>query len=785
MVEWVRRGKLAALLMTICCTLADSASAQYIPPPDRHKGATGQAVAGFNTVYLDVSLNGNPIGNLTPFIENNGKLSASGTVLRSLGFRVPEDNASPLALDDISRLVYRYNPQFQRLSMTIPLDELDWEATQLTNETSTDIDVSSGTGLLLNYDIYAWYSTNRYKSVSAFSELRFFSPLGVLSNTALFKRETGVGQGRWNNNSVRLDTQWETSWPASAISLRLGDTHTAAVPWSRATRIGGIQLSRNFALRPYFSTAPLPSFLGSADIPSNAELYVNGIKQFEEQVPAGPFNIQTMPYISGAGNATLVLTDAMGKQRAVELPFYNSTTLLKKGLADWSIEAGYVRQSYGIKSFDYGHDPMYSGSIRYGVTDAVTAEAHAESTKKLINYGAGLNARLGQFGVVSGSYASSKYNNVKGNMYGWGYQWQGSRFHVSADLKKAQKTYRDVASLYGSEVPETNRILSTGVNLDQWGQLGVSYINLKYFGQPADKYLNVYWSKQLNDTVNIALNYNKDLANSGRQTLFLGVSFNFDRRYSAYVSATALNDTNRYTASLFRRSQEDEGLSWMLQTQYEANAAGLYASANYRGPYGEYSGGVQTDKNHSAAYANTTGSLVLMSGGVFASRQIQDGFAVVSTNGVKDVPVQLENRNYGTTNNSGLLIVTPLNAYQKNQISIDPSTLPANMMIDKVNTTVAPERGSGTRVLFKIAPARAATIVLHDRHGQPLPLGTRVRLNDSAQTVVGYDGIVYLEQLQSRNQVIATPDSGQCQVRFDYTNTEETIPRLGPLVCKE
>ncbi|WP_161495220.1 fimbria/pilus outer membrane usher protein [Advenella sp. S44] len=765
--------------------LADSAGAQYIPPPDRYSSGAASHEAQFNTVYLDVSLNGNPVGNLTPFIEKNGKLSASPSVLRSLGFRVPEAAAAPIALDEMESLVYRYNQQVQQISMTVPLDELDWEATQLTNETSADIDVSSGTGLLFNYDIYAWYSSSRYKSVSAFSELRFFSPLGVVSSTALFKRETGFVQGRWQSEAVRLDTQWETSWPASAISLRLGDTHTATLPWSRATRIGGIQVSRNFALKPYFSTAPLPSFLGSADIPSNAELYVNGIKQFEEQVPAGPFNIQTMPYISGAGNATLVLTDAMGKQRAVELPFYNSTSLLKKGLADWSVEAGYVRQAYGIKSFDYGHDPMYSGSIRYGMTNAITAEAHAESTKKLINYGAGFNARLGRFGVMSGSYASSTHDNVKGNMYGWAYQWQGSRFHISADLKKAQKTYRDVASLYGSEVPERNRILSTGINMDTWGQLGVSYINLKYYGQPADKYLNMYWSKQLNDTVNIALNYNKDLSSSGRQTLFLGVSFNFDRRYSAYVSATALNDTNRYSASLFRRSEDDEGLSWMIQSQYERHAAGLYASANYRGRYGEYSAGVQSDRGNSAAYANTTGSLVLMSGGVFASRQIQDGFAVVSTNGVRDVPVQLENRNYGTTNNSGLLIVTPLNAYQKNRISIDPAALPANMMIDKVDTTVAPERGSGTRVLFKIAPARAATVILHDREGQPLPLGTPVRLNDSADAVVGYDGIVYLEQLQSQNMATATPASGQCQVRFDYTDAEETIPRLGPLVCEE
>lgn len=68
MVEWVGPGKVVALL-TICCALAESASAQHIPPPVRQKDGNVQAQAGFNTVYLETSLNGNPIGNLTPFIE--------------------------------------------------------------------------------------------------------------------------------------------------------------------------------------------------------------------------------------------------------------------------------------------------------------------------------------------------------------------------------------------------------------------------------------------------------------------------------------------------------------------------------------------------------------------------------------------------------------------------------------------------------------------------------------------------------------------------------------------
>jgi len=485
MSECVRLRLIVCFLMV--GGLAGKGQAQGIPPPINLRDARAHAeqLAQNNTVYLETTLNGNAIADLKAFQVRDGKLYAGPSVLKSLGFRDVDESVSAIPLDDIDGLRYEYRQDIQHVALAAPLARLDLGVTQLSNESSADIDVSTGTGLLLNYDLYGWYSSERYRSFSAFSELRFFNPLGVLSSTALFKTGSGNAQIQGQRNSVRLDTQWETSWPDSAVSLRLGDTHTAALAWSRATRIGGIQLSRNFALQPYFSMAPLPSFLGSADIPSNAELYVNGVKQFEDEVPAGPFEIQTMPYISGAGNATLVLTDSMGKQRSLQLPFYNSSQLLKKGLADWSVEAGYVRQSYGLKSFDYGHDPMYSATVRYGVSNQLTAEAHAETTRALVNYGVGINARLGQLGIVSGSYSSSRHENIRGRMVSAGYQWQDGRFNISANLKKAQKTYRDIASLYGSEVPQTNQIISAGVNLGSLGQLGTSWINLKYFGQPA------------------------------------------------------------------------------------------------------------------------------------------------------------------------------------------------------------------------------------------------------------------------------------------------------------
>ncbi len=94
------------------------------------------------------------------------------------------------------------------------------------------------------------------------------------------------------------------------------------------TRIpgGACWFGTDFALQPYRITAPLPAFFGSATLPSDVELYVNGVRQYSGNVPAGPFQLNTIPNISGAGNAQVVLTDA-ALGRATTLNFSLATEL--------------------------------------------------------------------------------------------------------------------------------------------------------------------------------------------------------------------------------------------------------------------------------------------------------------------------------------------------------------------------------------------------------------------------------------------------------------------------
>ena len=71
-------------------------------------------------------------------------------------------------------------------------------------------------------------------------------------------------------------------------TLRLGDTITSSLDWSRSIRIAGVQWGRNFSLRPDLVTFPVAAISASSVVPSSIALYINGVQQYSSNVPAGP-----------------------------------------------------------------------------------------------------------------------------------------------------------------------------------------------------------------------------------------------------------------------------------------------------------------------------------------------------------------------------------------------------------------------------------------------------------------------------------------------------------------
>lgn len=735
-------------------------------------------------LYLDVMLNGMHKG-LMHFSYRDGELWASKDSLRQIGFALTDDTPDPVRLRSLQGLQVNYDTSNQTVTLIAPLSLLKLSTTVLSSNSNNRPTPTVSPGVVLNYNLYGTYGSQSSGGLSAFTELRAFNRFGVFSTTSLIQ-ETNDGDGHWQHNAVRLDTSWSMSFPDDLLTLRVGDTLTDALAWTRPTRIGGIQFGTNFALQPYLVTAPLPAFIGSATLPSNIELYVNGLRQYNGQVPAGPFQLSTIPNISGAGNAQVVLTNALGQSTTLNFSLYGETQLLQKGLSDWSAEVGAVRENYGLDSFDYGHDAIGSGTWRYGVSDHFTAEAHAEFTNGLSDVGAGGNWLLGsRGGIISASAAHSQYAGLSGEQYGLGYSWTNTRLNFGLSGTRTYGSYRDVGTLYGSAIPKLSAQTYIAYNFDYVGDLGVSLFDLNIPKQSTQRYASAYWYKSIGHRTSLNLSYSEDLNNKRNRTIFLIATIALDHNISVNGSMQRLNGKTGFALNAMQALPSEGGFGWRASLNQGAGQNGGEAELDYLNRYGQLQGGFYDIGNTRYGYASALGSLVLMGGDVFAARQINDGFAVVSTSGIPGVPVNLQNNPIGITDKKGMLLVTPLNSYQNNKISIDPMNLPADLNIGRVDASATPADRAGTLVTFDIKPVRAASVILVDIKGKPLPLGSQVLIHgqNGEPALVGFDGAVYLDTLDEHNILDVTTPQGTCHVHFDYHKQGDGIPQIGPLTC--
>ena len=682
-------------------------------------------------------------------------------------------------LSAFNGLVATVDEPAQRLSIEAP--PAMFAATQIdAMAPPVPVPQRSATGGFLNYTLLATRADTSTIGGGSF-ELGAFGRRGSATTTAVASTVAG------KTDVKRLESTWTYAMPDRLATARAGDIVSRAGAWGNAVRYGGVQYATDFATQPNLVLTPGQFVAGQATVPSTVDVFVNNALVTQQAVKPGPFDITNIPPITGPGNVTLVIRDELGREQVITRPFYASPTLLRAGLTDFSYDLGFVRENFGIASDDYG-PWVASGTYRRGISDRWTGEVRAEAQARLANAGIASDVLIDDFGVFSASAAGGRNPLGSGGRVALGFDRQSLGLSFNVQGAWASPRFRLVGDTDSQFVVARQLLASAGYTFGQYGTISVAYVARSYHDQPSATIGSLGYSFNVERWGYFGVSVSRVRADdrstqvSATWTLPLGTSTSAALSIDRVRSTAAGADHDERALSIQRNLPLGEGFGYRLRA---SDQGPRQAEIDYQNRYGTYSAEVAQAQGQTGERVSASGGVGVIGGNVFLSRTINDSFGLVRLPGYPDVRVYSENQEIGRTNAAGELVVPRLLPYQKNSVRIEQGDLPFDAEFDVLARDAVPYARSGVVVEFTVRPSRGALIKIVQDDGAPVPAGAQVRVEgQDGAFPVALNGDAYITGLAARNRAIATWLDHQCAFEFDYPETGDPQPRLGPFVCR-
>lgn len=796
----LRGAPIIVMLLSSIASAEQVFAAPGLPAADQPSIVGG----GSAMAALAISVNGQPTDMVVPAKVARGRIWLRATDLRALRIRADQGDTKDdfVALDTIEGLSYRYDADSQSLVLTVVdsariMYVADADAQR--HNVAEPLLSTPLNALVVNYGLYGasegGLHGGAYGSGTAYARLT--TGFGTLLTGGVFQTDPVFA----GSNILRLDTAWQYRDDQSVRSYTLGDFTTGAVSWSKSYRLTGLQIASDFERRPDLIVAAVPSLSGSVAVPSSVDLYVNNLKVYSGAVPAGPFTLSHLPALA-SGDLHLVATNAMGQQNLVDTSFYYTPSVLQPGVFDYSLEAGFPRFGYGTVSNLYGSDPALTATLRYGWLGGITVEGHGEATRGLTNIGFGFDRSFFGIGSLGLAANASTFNGRAGGKYTA--RWSMALSDILSGYVSTERTfgrYYDLSSvavlrsnLFGGQKNEITfqpatswRIdragLSIQVPFDRRTAIGFGYSGVRE-GDIDQHMANLSISRPLGRGLGVSVYAYKDFGRNGD----IGFHLDLNIRLGGGIHATAgvqSGQGQNYTDVQFAGSGHawDGTASWTaLDREGGSGAPYRRASVSYHDDSATVAAGLEQQDHAARVTLGVNGALVTAAGGVYATDQVGDGFAVVTHAGA-GVSVRRNGAKVAKTAADGSALVPMIEPYRNTVITLDPTNLPLGWQTDGTERNVVTGYREGTAADFGAKPVADAIVIFTDQAGKFLPVGAKVQEEDGSSSIIGYDGEVYLKELGAANRVRIDMGSEACTAAFSYQLVPGTLPRIGPIAC--
>lgn len=757
-------------------------------------------------LLLEIKLNGNLLPGVTQsYKDSSGHIWIEESDLRqwkllySTHFPLKYDGQLLYKLDWYPDINYQLDQYAMQLALSVPpqlfaIQTFDTLSKRLGALRPND------PGAFLNYDVVALRNNRpgvNQTNLSALMGLGLFNRLGVGTADVLVYNKYANNFTLLTNQPsklLRLNTTWTLDQPEKIARWRLGDAITHSTYWSGATRFAGIQYATNFNTQPNLVTFPLPGFEGEASIPSKVDVFVNSVLNQQQIVNNGPYIFNNIPVISGAGTVNVVTQDLLGRSKVVSFSYYASPKLLKPNLVDFSYEAGFVRDNYGINSNDYGR---FLGVATYqrGITNNLTLGGHAEVLSDQQTLGFSANYLLNNYAVASVAVAGGHNKSGEGGLFALGFVRQGPQLSYGFNASLTTLNYLQLGTQPGTLPPSVVNQLFLGYSVENYGSLSASFtmVNSRNFNTangisntPTARLLTATYSHNLFKNISLNLGFVGDLRNSQTNQAFLTLVFAPDINHYFNNSTTWQNHQLQDLLQFTKPVPLGKGYGYNV---FASNDSDRYAGADVtlQNEIGAYTARVGQGNGQSNYEVDASGSAIYFAGNGFLARKLTQSFALVKVPDLSGVDVFYENQLMGRTDRKGNLLITELLPFQENNIEIEPTTLPLDTQIDAIQQTVIPYFKSGVLAQFLVKHMQGVDLHLKTPNNKFVPVGAELVLNSDGTCEsypVAYDGEVYIPEVKDHLlEGSVNLENHVCYFSVRLPNTDDPIIELGDVRC--
>ncbi|EQA4285047.1 fimbria/pilus outer membrane usher protein [Cronobacter dublinensis] len=601
--------------------------------------------------------------------------------------------------------------------------------------------------------------------------------------------QNGLNIGPWRvrNYSTWSKSDDEASWDTVYTFLQrdikpwrsqltLGESYSPSMIFD-SVKFKGAQLASDDNMLPDSLRGFAPVIRGIAS--SNAEVTVrqNGYIIFQDTVAPGAFEISDLYPTSHSGDLEVTIKEADGKERRFIQPFSAVPIMQRPGQLKYSLTAG----EYDPSGPDDATPTFAQGTLIYGLNNRFTLYGGAMGADTY--QAAALGVGLDEWGSVSVDVTQARsqlQNNTTST--GQSYRFQYSKNIEYTDTAITLAGYRYSTSGY-YDFEEANHEASwyddrySGY-YQQRSQLQIS-INQALSGI-GSFYLNGYqrdfWNrtdKEQNLSAGFAFSvsgmtwtlssaWNKTDDQTDRQ-IALGVSIPLSRwlnnSWATFNVSQNQDGDTRYQSGLSGTLMDDGRLSYSLQQSYNQaghngdNRTDSSADLNYKSRFANLSlGYYQSDDTRQWNYG-ASGALVVHPHGVTLAQPLGDAFALVDANGASDI--RFRNQSGVATDWLGYAVIPWLSPYERNELSLDTTVMPAGVDAENTHLTLIPNKGALVYAHIDAREGHRLLLTLRRTNGEPVPFGALVTLDgvDGYESIVDEGGVTYLTGVKENGVV--------------------------------